>query len=321
MRSWGLLAVIAAVTWANAAAGRDLQSADIYSADHPTVQATARFGQLVEERSDGRHRLVVLGEENKSSEAFIMGQLRNGILDMARLNLASLANMIPATFVPAMPYVFRSTEHMRHVLDGPIGQELLATFDRFDVIGLCYYDMGARSFYGARPVRKAADIAGAKVRVPPLAPWVAMFQALGVEPVSMPFERVHPALRNGTVDFADDNWPAFIASRHYEVARYFSLTRHSMSPGVLLVSKRTWNTLSAEDQAIFRAAAKESVAFNRKLWDDIERAMPKAAVAMKVEIVSDVDEASFAEAIASARGRQLTSPRAAELAERIAAAP
>jgi TRAP-type C4-dicarboxylate transport system substrate-binding protein len=94
-----------------------------------------------------------------------------------------------------------------------------------------------------------------------------------------------------------------------------------MSPGVLLVSKRTWNTLSADDQAIFRAAAKESVAFNRKLWDDIERAMPQAAAAMKVEIVSDVEEASFAEAIASARGRQLTSPRAAELAERIAAAP
>jgi len=326
MPSRGFLAVIAtvawvSVAWANTVAGRDLQSADIYSADHPTVQATARFGQLVEERSGGRHRLVVLGEENKSSEAFIMGQLRNGILDMARLNLASLANMLPAAFVPAIPYVFRSTEHMRHVLDGPIGQELLATFDRFDVIGLCYYDMGPRSFYGARPVRKAADIAGAKVRVPPLAPWVAMFQALGVEPVSMPFERVHPALRNGTVDFADDNWPAFVASRHYEVARYFSLTRHSMSPGVLLVSKRTWNTLSADDQAIFRAAAKESVAFNRKLWDDIERAMPQAAAAMKVEIVSDVDEASFAEAIASARGRQLTSPRAAELAERIAAAP
>ena len=75
MRSRGLLAVIAAVASANTAASRDLQSADIYSADHPTVQATARFGQLVEERSGGRHRLVVLGEENKSSEAFIMGQL------------------------------------------------------------------------------------------------------------------------------------------------------------------------------------------------------------------------------------------------------
>lgn len=96
MPARGFLAVIAAVAWANTAAGRDLQSADIYSADHPTVQATARVGQLVEERSAGRHRLVVLGEENKSSEAFIMGQLRNVILDMARLNLASLANMISA---------------------------------------------------------------------------------------------------------------------------------------------------------------------------------------------------------------------------------
>lgn len=321
MLSRGFMAVVAALAWANIAVGRDLQSADIYPADHPTVQATARFGRLVEERTGGRHRLSTLGEENKSSEAFLMGQLRNGILDMARLNLASLANMIPAAFVPAMPYVFRSTEHMRHVLDGPIGQELLATFDRFDVIGLCYYDMGARSFYGTRPVRKVADLAGAKVRVPPLAPWVAMFQALGVEPVSMPFERVHPALKNGTVDFADDNWPAFVASRHYEVARYFSLTRHSMSPGVLLVSKRTWNMLSADDQAIVRAAARDSVAYNRKLWDDIERAMPKAAAALKVEIVSDVDEGSFTEAIASARDRQLTSPRAAELAERIAASP
>ena len=240
---------------------------------------------------------------------------------MARLNLASLSNLLPTAFVPALPNVFQSTQHMRRVLDGPIGEEMLAALDRFDLVGLCFYDIGARSLYGVRPVRKVADVSGATLRVPPSAPWVAMWQALGVRPVSMPFERVHVALKNGTVEFAEDNWPAFVASRHYEVAHYFSLTRHSMSPGILLVSKKTWALLSAEDQEIFRAAARESVDHNRKLWDDVERAMPTVAAQLKVEIVSDVDQASFAQAVAPTFDRQMASPRAAELIARIAATP
>jgi tripartite ATP-independent transporter DctP family solute receptor len=321
MASRSTLAAVAVLAWSSPAAGRDLQSADIYSADHPTVQSVEWLGKRLEERTGGRHRIVSLGEDNKSSEVFILGQLRNGTLDMARLNVASLSNLVPAAFVPAMPSVFRSTEHMQRVLDGPIGEELLAALDRFDLVGLCFYDIGARSFYGTRPIRKAADLKGAKVRVPPNAPWVALLQALGVQPVSMPFERVHVALRNGTIDFADDNWPAYVASRHYEVAPYFNLTRHSMAPGILLVSKRTWNQLAPEDHAILRAAARESVAYNRKLWTDIERAMTKVASTLKVTIVADVDQESFVDMIAPARNRQMTSPRIAEMIERIAATP
>jgi len=321
MPSRGALAAMAVLVAAVPAAGRDLQSADIYSADHPTVQTVSWLGKRLEERTAGRHRIASLGEESKSSEVFILGQLRNGTLDMARLNLASLSSLVPTAFVPAMPAVFRSTEHMQRVLDGPIGRELLEQLERFDLVGLCYYDIGARSFYGARPLRKAADLNGAKVRVPPNAPWVALLQALGVQPVSMPFERIYPALRNGTIDFADDNWPAFVASRHYEVARYFNLTRHSMAPGVLLVSRKTWNLLSPEDQAAFRASARDSVAYSRQLWDEVERTMPRVAAALKVEIVTDVDQDSFVQAIAPARERQMASPRIVEMIEKIAATP
>ncbi|MBY0320133.1 MAG: TRAP transporter substrate-binding protein DctP [Reyranella sp.] len=321
MAARSALAAILVLVWSSPGLTRDLQSADIYSADHPTVQSVDWLGRELEKRTGGRHRIVSLGEESKNSEVFILGQLRNGTLDMARLNVASLSNLVPAAFVPAMPSVFRSTEHMRRVLDGPIGEELLAALDRFELVGLCFYDIGARSFYGTRPVHKAADLNGARVRVPPNAPWVAMLQALGVQPVSMPFERVHVALRNGTIDFADDNWPAFVASRHYEVAPYFNLTRHSMAPGVLVVSKRTWSLLSPADQATFRAVARESVAYNRKLWDDVERSMTRVAAALKVTIVTDVDQDSFVEKITPARDRQMTSPRIAEMIERIAATP
>ena len=131
MASRSTLAVMAMLACSSPVVGRDLQSADIYSADHPTVQSVEWLGQRLEERTGGRHRVVSLGEDNKSSEVFILG--------LARLNVASLSTLVPAAFVPAMPGVFRSTEHMQRVLDGPIGEELLAALDRFDLVGLCFY--------------------------------------------------------------------------------------------------------------------------------------------------------------------------------------
>ena len=321
MRSSKALIAIAALLWAGAASGKELVSADVYSVDHPTVRATAYLGELIEERTAGRHKIASLGEGSTNSEAFAIATVRNGTLDMARVNLASFCNLVPSAIVPALPYLFTSTAHMRRVLDGPIGEELLAELDRQGVVGLCFYDTGTRSFYGSKPIRKASDLAGLKVRVPQSGPWVAIMQAMGVQPMPMPYERVSVGLRNGTIALAENNWPSFVSSRHYEVAKYFSMTRHSMTPGVLIVSRQTWDGFSKEDQAIVRAAARESVDYIRKLWDENELTASKVSKVLNVEIVSDVDQASFIDAVAPVRDRQIANPKAQDMIRRIASTP
>lgn len=319
--SSALIAIAAFLSWTGIASAKELHSADVYAADHPTVKAVDFLGKLIAERTSGRHTITSLGQDSKNSEVFTIAAVRNGTLDMARVNLASLSNIAPAAIVPALPYIFESTAHMRRVLDGPIGEEILAELDRHGLVGLCFYDTGARSFYGSRPIRRVSDLAGLRARVPQSGPWVTLFQAMGVTTMPMPYGQIQLGLKNGSIELAENNWPAFVASRHYEVARYFSMTRHSMTPGIVIVSKQTWNTISAQDQATIRAAAQESVRYIRKLWDENELTAPKVSKALNVEIVSDVDQASFAKAVAPVNERLIVNPKAQDLMMRIKTTP
>lgn len=299
------------------AAGLDLRSADVYAAEHPSVQAVAYMGLLMEQRTSGRIKIASLGANSVSSEIFAIGAVQNGTLDLARVNLASLSSIVPAAHVPALPYIFRSTDHLRRVIDGPIGTELLAALERHGLVGLCLYDNGARSFYGSKPVRTVHDLAGVKVRTPLSGPWSSIFQTMGMRAIPMPYEQVHVGLRKGLVELSENNWPAFVSSRHNEVAKYFSKTNHLMTPGVVIISKKLWDALSSEDQAIIRDAAQESVLHNRTLWNERELNMVSMAKSLSVEIVSDVDRDSFARAIVPIYDRQIGVKGAEELIVRI----
>lgn len=189
------------------------------------------------------------------------------------------------------------------------------------MVGLCFYDTGARSFYSSKPIRTVSDLKGVRVRVPQSAPWVSIFQTMDLKAMPMPYEQTHLGLKNGAIELAENNWPSFVASRHYEVAKYFSMTRHSMTPGILIVSRQTWDTIPAEDQATLRTAAQEPVSYIRKLWDENELTAPKVSKALKVEIVSDVDQASFANAVASVNDRLIANPKAQDILTHIRATP
>ena len=164
---------------------------------------------------------------------------------MNRVNMAPLNNLIPETNVPGLPFVFRSVEHMRKVMDGPIGDEILAAFTPHGMVGLAYYDSGARSFYNSkRPVTKVEDLKGLKIRVQQSDMFIALVNALGANATPMPFGEVYSALQTGVIDGAENNWPSYESTRHFEVAKHYSETEHSMTPEVLVMSKRSWDRLT-----------------------------------------------------------------------------
>lgn len=298
MRSARVLGVVFAIFAVAPADAREFSSSDIYPFDYPTVQGVVQMDKLLRERSAGRHGITVLGYDDRDSENYTVAQVRSGTLDMARVNLAVLNSIAPMTAIPALPYLFRSTAHARRVFDGPVGNEILASLEAQGLVGLCFYDGGPRHFYNnKRAVRTPADLKGMKVRVQPSDVWGAMIRTLGAEPVAVPSDRVYLTLQSGVIDAAEHNWPSYVASRHYHVARYFSLTGHSMAPAVVIFSKRVWDALSAEDQAIIRSAARDSVPVMRRLWDDYETSGRLTVEAAGAEVVADVDRKAFAAAL------------------------
>ena len=169
---------------------------------------------------------------------------------MMRINVAPLNNVVPETIVPALPFLFRSEEHMHAVLDGPVGDEILAAMEAQGMVGLAFYDSGARSMYTAtKPIKTLADVQHMKIRVQQSDLFVAMVEALGANPTPMPYGEVYTALKTGIVDAAENNFPSYESSRHFEAAKYYTLTEHSMAPEVLVFSKVIWDTLDPEDQA------------------------------------------------------------------------
>lgn len=320
MRSARVLGILLALCASLPADAREFRSSDIFPFEYPTVQAVVQVDRLMRERSGGKLGITVLGYDDRDSESHTAAQVRNGQLDMARINLAVLNNLVPSTALFALPYLFKSKEHARRVLDGPIGEEILAGLEAQGLIGLCFYDGGPRHFYSTRrPVRTPDDLNGMKVRVQQADIWSGFVRALGAEAVVVPTDRVYLTLQSGVIDASEHNWPSYVSLRHYQVAPHLSLTAHSMAPAVLVFSKRVWETLSADDQRIIRGAARDSVPAMRRLWDDYELSAERTVEKAGGKIARDVDRKAFADKLLPLYASMLDNDRLRSMVQRIQA--
>ena len=310
------LAALAAVAFTLAQA-REFRSAEVHPPDYPTTMAVGYMGKLLSERTSGRLGIKVYPNGALGSEKDNIEQLRLGALDMMRINVAPLNSVVPETIVTGLPFVFRSTEHMRKVLDGPVGDDILKSMESQGLVGLAFYDSGARSFYSKKPIRSVADLKGMKIRVIQSDLFVAMVEALGANPTPMPYGEVYTALKTGIVDAAENNWPSYESSRHFEAAKFYTLDEHSLAPEVLVFSKVVWDKLSPQDQAEIRKAAKESVPYMRKLWDEREVKSRKTVEAAGSQVITVANKQEFVDAMKPVYAKFANTPRLADLVKRI----
>ncbi len=296
-----------------------LRSADIHPDGYPTVEAVIYMGKLVEERTGGRIKIQVMNNATLGTEKDTIEQTRFGVIDMNRVNTAPFNNLVPETQVLGLPFLFRSVDHMHKVVDGPIGDEILTAFEAHGLVGLAFYDSGARSFYSTnKTIKTVEDLKGMKIRVQQSDMWIAIMEAFGANATPMPFGEVYSSLQTGVVDAAENNWPSYESSGHYEVAKHYSLTEHSLTPEVLVISKISWDKLSAEDQQILRAAAKESVGKMRELWVAREKASEEKVRTAGSEIVT-IDKEPFVAAMKPVYDKFVTDPKMQALVEKIKA--
>ncbi len=296
-----------------------LRSTDIHPDGYPTIDAVKFMGQLLEQRTQGRVKINVFHSAQLGQERDTIDQTRFGVIDMNRINMAPFNNLIASTNVPSLPFIFRSVAHMRKVMDGPIGDSILNDFTPHNLVGLAFYDSGSRSFYNSkRAINTPADMRGMKIRVQQSDMFVALVQALGANATPMPFGEVYTSLQTGVIDGAENNWPSYESTRHFEVSKFYSLTEHSLSPEVLVMSKRSFDRFNAADQALIRAAAKESVAKMRELWDAREKAS-EAKVRAGGAQINTVEKQPFIDAMKPVYDRFVTSAPMKDLVARIQA--
>ena len=301
-----------------AALAREFRAADTQAEDYPTVQALRFMGRMIAERSGGRDQIRVFHSRQLGEEKETIEQTRAGAIDLNRTNVALIGNFVPAMNVLAMPFLFRSIEHLEKVLDGPIGNEILNSFEPYGFVGLAFYDSGARSIYNSvRPVRSLADMKGLRLRVQQSELMSDMMRALGAEPLELPYGQVITGLTTKLIDGAENNWPSFVTTDHYKFAGYYTLTEHTMSPEVLVMSRKAWDSLSTDDRTLFRDAAMQSNLFMRAKWKELEQRSRQQAEAAGVKIVTDFDRKPFEAAMAGIYEKAQRNPAAAKLIERI----
>ena len=287
-----LLATVLTVAGLSAQAA-EFRSADIHNADdYPTVVAVKRMSELLEKSSGGKHKIKVFNKGALGTEKETIDQVKIGALEMTRVNISPMNGVCPLTQVPTMPFLFQSVAHMRKVLDGAVGEEILKSCEPFGFVGLAFYDSGARSIYAKKPVKTPADTKGMKIRVQQSDLWVALVSAMGANATPMPYGEVYTGLKTGLIDAAENNIPSFDTAKHAEAVKFYSKTEHSMAPEMLLFSKAVWDKLPKAEQDLVRAAAKESVAFQRQKWDEQETKSLANVKAAGAQIV-DVDKAAF----------------------------
>jgi len=304
---------------ATTVAAKEFRSSDVHPEDYPTVMAVKFMSDQIKAKTGGKDSIKVYTMSQLGSEKDTIEQTKIGALDFVRINVAPMNNICPETMVPTMPFLFRSKEHMRKVLDGPIGDEILKACEKQGFIGLAFYDSGSRSLYTVKkPVKSLADVKGLKIRVQQSDLWVALLQAMGANATPMPYGEVYTGLKTGVVDGAENNFPSYDTARHFEVAKYYALTDHSMAPEMLLMSKKVWDGLTPQEQTIIRDAAKASVPYMRKLWDEKELASRKKVEEGGAQIV-EVDKKSFSDAMKPVYDKFITDPKLKDMVAKVQA--
>lgn len=286
---------------------------------HPIQISGEYFAKLIEERTEGRYKVEIYGQNTIGNQRELIESLQTGAVDFAVTGGGALASFFPKTQVFDLPFLFRDAAAAEKLLDGPVGSELFADMKERGIVGLAWGTAGFRHMQNqVRPIVKPEDLKGLKIRIQPSPVFAAMFEAVGAIPVPIDFAEVYTALQQHTVDGVELPVAAIHANKLYEVTKYNALTGHSYNLAPFMMSQRRFDSLSAEDQKIFMQAGKEAVTLIRKLFAENEQSLVKDLEALGME-TTRIDFSAFSAAMAPVHN-QFKDKIGAEFVDRVLAA-
>jgi tripartite ATP-independent transporter DctP family solute receptor len=276
------------------------KASDVHPLGYPTVEAVVRMGKKLEQATGGRISIQMYPSMQLGGEKEMIEQAQLGALQLARISVGPVGTVVDELNVFNLPFVFRDEAHMRKVIDGEIGRELLQKISddpRTNLIGLSWMDAGSRNVYTGKPVRRPEDLAGLKIRMMGNPIFVDTMNAMGGNGISMGFNELYSAMQTGVVDGAENNPPTYITHNHFQVAKVFSLTEHLIIPEILVFSRRSWERLAKEDQALVTKLAREAQSEQRELWDAMTKESLAKLETQGVTFVRDVDKKAFQDSV------------------------
>src|ERR1043165_9239068 len=280
----GAAATLPPLSSASAQAKAVFKASDVQPAGYPTVAATESLGKKLQAATSGRLSVQMFPSAQLGAEKETIEQTQIGAIQLLRVSAGALGPIVDDINVVNMPFLFKNTAHARKMMDGQVGQDLLDKISasaNANLVALCWMDSGARSIYNSKhPVKGIEDLKGLKVRVIGNPIFIDMMNALGGNGVAMGYDQVFNALQTGVVDGAENNPPSYVFSNHYQVAKFYTIDEHLIVPEMLVFSKKAWDAMSKEDQALLIKFSKEAQQEERKLWEAYEKqAMDKAKAA------------------------------------------
>ncbi|HEX3858410.1 MAG TPA: TRAP transporter substrate-binding protein [Pseudolabrys sp.] len=320
----GLIAAAAAFASGPAVAQTKLvlKASDVHPEGYPTVAAVESLGKKMSAATNGRITVQMYPSMQLGGEKEAIEQAQVGAIAFARVSVGALGPVVDELNVFNLPYVFRNTEHAQKVMDGDIGKELLdkVTNSGKGIVGLCWMDAGARSFYDTKkPIKSMADLKGLKVRVMGNPMFVDMANSMGANGIAMGYDQVFTSLQTGVIDGAENNPPSFVFDNHYQVAKFYTIDEHLIVPEMLVMSKKIFDSMSKDDQALLLKFSREAQMEERKLWDVYEKQAMDKAKANGVQIVqiSAADKKQLQDAVKPVWDKY--GPKYADMVKRIQA--
>ena len=263
------IAIALIVVFSVSVQAKEWKGWNIHAAGYPNTVGMDKFAELVDQKSGGKMKIRMYHAGTLGSQPDAIEQVRMGGLEIANFCLGPLGPVVPEANVVSLPFIFKDPDHAFRVLEGKAGEMINAGMAKKGLISMAWYDGGSRSFYNSKkPIKTPADVVGMKVRVMNNELYSGMIKALGGNPSPMAFAEVYQALKTGVVDGAENNWPSYESTGHYEVAKYYSISQHLIIPETLCINAAVWKKLSAKDQKILKEAAEESALLQRKLWKE-----------------------------------------------------
>ena len=252
-----------------------LKLAETHPQDYPTTKGDYEFARLVKERSNGKMVVEVYHSKQLGEEKAVIEQVQLGAIDFTRVSISPVSAFVRDLDAFQLPYLYRDAAHMWKVLNGPIGEEILKKLESSNFIGLGWFEAGSRNFYTKKQVKTVADLKGMKIRVQQAPLMVGLVEALGAVATPLAFGEVYSALQTGVIDGAENNWPSYLSTSHYEVAKFFITDEHTRVPEIMIASKKVFDKLSKEEQAIIKKAMKDAQPYQIKLWNEFEKVAEK----------------------------------------------
>jgi tripartite ATP-independent transporter DctP family solute receptor len=282
-----------------------LKASDVHPLGYPTVEAIVRMGKKLEAATSGRLSVQMFPAMQLGGEKEMLEQTQVGALQICRVSVGPVGTIVDELNVFNLPFIFRDEAHMRKVIDGPIGQELIekiTSAPNSRLVGLGWMDAGTRNVYAKKPFKSPGDLKGQKIRMMGNPIFVETMNAMGGNGISMGFNELYSALQTGVVDGAENNPPTLLTHNHYQVSKYYSLTGHLTIPEIFVFSRRSWDALSKDDQALLKKVSREAQAEQRELWDRMVAESVQKLKAAGVEFV-EVDKKAFYEATRPVRDK------------------